>query len=67
MSGSNVKCQSLQTALKAKKWLYIDKFAPSNGMIMGPHKICTYFAGYGLTTLAQFIYPEIAQEQFLGK
>ena len=23
--------------------------------------------GYGLTTLAEFIYPEIAQEQFLGK
>ena len=22
---------------------------------------------YGLTTLAEFIYPEIAQEQFLGK
>ena len=29
--------KSLQTALKAKKWLYIDKLARSNGMIVGPH------------------------------
>ena len=29
--------KSLQRALMAKKWLYIDKLAHSNGMIVGPH------------------------------
>ena len=31
--------KSLQTTLKAKKWLYIDKLALFHGMIIGPHTI----------------------------
>ena len=42
--------KSIQIALMAKKWLYIDKLAHFNGMIMGPHtkfpNQCRYFAIY---------------------
>ena len=39
----------------------------SNVKTWSPKFICLILLVYGLTTLAEFIYPEITQEQFLGK